>query len=79
MRPRDNEGSWPPTIEAFWHAAVDALPTPTDTVARCYKVCRIGRRDVDTNAGAALILIADTSVPPVRSGYVARAGHTGSW
>jgi uncharacterized protein YndB with AHSA1/START domain len=50
----------------------------------------------DSFSGEALILIADTRVPPrisrrerrgtgprlrlpARSGYVARAGHTGSW
>ena len=96
MSPRHDEGSWQPAIEAFWHADVDALPTPEDTAARFYEVCQIGRSDADADAGAALILIADMRVPqrisrrdrrgigprlplPARSGYVARAGHTGSW
>jgi hypothetical protein len=96
MRPREDEGSWQPAIEACWHTDVDALPTPDDTAARFYEVCRIGWSDADADAGAALILIADTRVPPrisrrerrgtgprlplpARSGYVARAGHTGSW
>jgi hypothetical protein len=96
MRPHDDEGSWQPAIEAFWHADVDAPPIPEDTAARLYEVCRIGWSDADAGAGATLILIADTRVPPrisrrerrgsgprlplpPRSGYVARAGHTGSW
>jgi hypothetical protein len=96
MRPRDDEGSWQPAIEAFWHANVDAQPTPKDTAAHFYEVCRIGWSDADADAGSALILIADARVPPrisrrerrgtrprlplpARNGYLARAGHTGSW